>query len=64
MDEYGLGYNTMVSNPGWPQDSAENTNGGQLPGNGLQPTHGVLILISTAVVSLVAIRLLFTPKSK
>lgn len=66
MDEYGLGFNTMVSDPGYPQNSvsAENTNGANLPGSGLKPHHGVGILIITAAVSLVAIRMLFTPKSK
>jgi len=64
MDEYGLGFNTMVSDPGHPQNSPESTNGASLPGNNLQPHHGVVLIITTAVVSLIAIRFLFTPKSK
>jgi hypothetical protein len=64
MDEFGLGYNTMVSDPGYTQSSAENTNGANLPGNGLQAHHGVVVLITTAAVTLIAIRMLFTPKSK
>jgi hypothetical protein len=64
MDEFGLGYNTMISDPGYPQNSAENTNGANLPGASLQAHHGVIILITTAAVSLIAIRMLFTPKSK
>jgi hypothetical protein len=64
MDDFGLGFNTMVSDPGFPQNSAENTNGANLPGSGLQPHHGVMMLITTAIVGLVAIRVLFTPSTK
>jgi len=54
----------MISDPGYPQNSAENTNGANLPGASLQAHHGVIVLITTAAVSLIAIRMLFTPKSK
>jgi len=60
----GLGYNSLVSTPGYTHESAENTHGANAPLGGMQTTHGVLTVIITAAVALVALRILFNPSTK
>lgn len=60
----GLGYNSFVSTPGYTQESSENTHGSNAPMGNMQTTHGVMTVIITAVVALVALRILFNPSTK
>jgi len=54
MDD-GLGYSTHVSNPGQPGFSGASS----VPGANMQVTHGVLMIIATAAVALVAMSVVF-----
>ena len=57
----GLGYSTHVSNPGYPENASAYAAapGASAPGNGMQVTHGVITIIATASIALIAIGVMF-----
>ena len=56
-----MGYSTHVSNPGYPDGSGAYAEapGASAPGNGMQVHHGVITIIATASIALIAIGVLF-----